>query len=107
MSETQLIKQILDYCRFRDLMFWRNQSGMIKTEKNYVMKFGRAGSPDIIGCYKGRFIGVECKVGKNTTTPLQEAFGKDITDRGGKYWVVYTLDDFIRELDEFISTLTL
>lgn len=34
--------------------------------------FGRSGVPDIIACYKGRFIAIECKAGKNTTTELQK-----------------------------------
>ena len=33
--------------------------------------FGRSGVPDIIACYKGRFIGIECKAGKNQPTLLQ------------------------------------
>lgn len=33
--------------------------------------FGKSGVPDIIACYKGNFIGVECKAGSNTPTALQ------------------------------------
>lgn len=35
--------------------------------------FGRSGVPDIIACYKGYFLGIECKAGSNTPTPLQLA----------------------------------
>jgi hypothetical protein len=34
--------------------------------------YGRSGIPDIVGCVKGKFIGIECKAGKNTTTALQD-----------------------------------
>jgi Holliday junction resolvase len=34
--------------------------------------YGRSGVPDIIACYKGRFIGIECKAGKGKTTALQD-----------------------------------
>lgn len=34
--------------------------------------FGMSGVPDIIACYKGRFIGIECKAGKNEPTLLQK-----------------------------------
>lgn len=34
--------------------------------------FGRSGVPDIIACYQGRFVGIECKAGKNKPTALQE-----------------------------------
>lgn len=34
--------------------------------------FGRAGIPDIICCIDGKFVAIECKAGKNTTTALQD-----------------------------------
>lgn len=34
--------------------------------------FGKSGVPDIIVCYRGRFIGIECKAGTNRPTALQE-----------------------------------
>jgi hypothetical protein len=34
--------------------------------------YGRSGVPDIVGCYKGMFFGIECKAGKNKLTALQE-----------------------------------
>ena len=33
--------------------------------------YGKSGVPDIIACYKGKFIAIECKAGKNTPTLLQ------------------------------------
>jgi Holliday junction resolvase len=35
--------------------------------------FGRSGVPDIVACYKGWFIGIECKAGTNKPTALQLA----------------------------------
>jgi hypothetical protein len=34
--------------------------------------YGRAGVPDIIVCFMGRFLAIECKAGKNKLHPLQE-----------------------------------
>ena len=34
--------------------------------------YGRSGIPDIVACYNGRFIGIECKAGDNKPTALQE-----------------------------------
>tara|TARA_R110000764_G_scaffold125950_5_gene213432 strand:+ start:69 stop:359 length:291 start_codon:yes stop_codon:yes gene_type:complete len=45
--------------------------------------YGKSGVPDIVGCYKGMFFGIECKAGKNTPTPLQEKNLKDIRTAGG------------------------
>ena len=29
--------------------------------------YGKSGVPDIVGCYKGKFFGIECKAGKEYT----------------------------------------
>jgi Holliday junction resolvase len=50
--------------------------------------FGRSGVPDIIVCHRGRFIGIECKAGKNKPTPLQEKNLQDIEVAGGIAMVV-------------------
>ncbi len=33
--------------------------------------YGKSGVPDIIGCYRGLFFGIECKAGKGRCTALQ------------------------------------
>lgn len=64
MKESDLIKAISNYLKtVPNLFFWKEHGGM----------YGTAGIPDLIICYKGRFIGLECKVGKNTATALQTA----------------------------------
>ena len=50
--------------------------------------FGNSGAPDFIVCYKGRFIGIECKAGKGKTTLLQEKHLKEINVAGGIAFVV-------------------
>ena len=45
--------------------------------------YGKSGVPDIVGCYKGSFFGIECKAGKNTPTPLQEKNLREIRTAGG------------------------
>jgi hypothetical protein len=50
--------------------------------------FGRAGIPDIIACYCGQFIAIECKAGKNITTALQRRELGAIEDAGGYALVI-------------------
>ena len=45
--------------------------------------WGGSGVPDIVGCYKVKFFGIECKAGKNKTTPLQEKNLRDIKKTDG------------------------
>ncbi len=49
---------------------------------------GRAGIPDIICCYTGRFIGIECKAGNNITTALQNRELAAIHAAGGFAFVI-------------------
>lgn len=50
--------------------------------------FGNSGVPDILVCYKGRFIGIECKAGKGKLTALQQHNINAIELSGGLALVV-------------------
>jgi len=50
--------------------------------------YGASGVPDIICCYQGRFIGIECKAGKNKPTKLQELNLERIEATGGIAMVI-------------------
>lgn len=50
--------------------------------------FGRSGVPDIVACYHGKFIGIECKAGKNKPTALQIREIENIRHAGGVAVVV-------------------
>lgn len=58
----------------------------------YVMPvtggYGNSGAPDFLVCLAGRFIGIECKAGKNQPTPLQEKNLHLIHKAGGAAMVV-------------------
>jgi Holliday junction resolvase len=51
------------------------------------MGLGRSGIPDIIGCYNGRFIAIECKAGKGQLTALQARELGSIKAAGGFIFV--------------------
>ena len=65
--------------------------------------FGRSGVPDIIGCYKGWFFGIECKAGKNKPTALQEKNLADIAKIGGIAMVVN--EDNLQDVDNMIKNI--
>lgn len=50
--------------------------------------YGKSGVPDIVGCYRGMFFAIECKAGKNSTTPLQDREIAAIRTAEGLAWVV-------------------
>jgi hypothetical protein len=45
--------------------------------------YGSSGVPDIVGCYRGKFFGIECKAGKNKPTKLQLLNLRQIEEAGG------------------------
>ena len=45
--------------------------------------YGASGVPDIIACYQGRFIGIECKANGNKATALQQKHLCEISVAGG------------------------
>lgn len=49
---------------------------------------GRSGVPDIVCCYRGTFIGIECKAGAGRTTALQERELAAIGAAGGVALVI-------------------
>lgn len=55
--------------------------------------FGRAGVPDILICYRGRFYAMEAKVDHNTTTDKQAYELNLLTQAGAVAGVVRSLED--------------
>ena len=50
--------------------------------------YGSSGVPDFLVCYRGRFIGLECKANGGKTTALQEKNLEDIRKNGGTALVI-------------------
>lgn len=50
--------------------------------------YGASGVPDIVCCFRGLFVGIECKAGNNKPTALQQANIDAINKAGGvAFWV--------------------
>jgi hypothetical protein len=50
--------------------------------------YGNSGAPDFLVCFKGRFIGIECKANGGKPTPLQEKNLRAIEKAGGCSYVI-------------------
>ena len=84
MNEAALIQKIRKYlATVPECFFWKEHGG----------QYGTAGIPDIIVCYKGRFIALEAKVGRNKPTKLQAATIDQIKRAGGTAAIVYSVED--------------
>jgi len=60
--------------------------------KHWAGPYSVAGIPDIIGCVKGRFIGLEVKAGNGHPSPLQLRTVDLINESGGVAMIVYPKD---------------
>lgn len=65
--------------------------------------FGRSGVPDIVVCYRGKFIGIECKAGKGQPTALQLKNLAQIREQGGIALVVN--EDTVEGVQELMQLL--
>ena len=72
---------------------------------NYIGgTMGSNGTPDILACHKGRFIGIEAKAGKNKPTTLQIKSLRDIEAAGGLALVINETN--IEYLKECLNDIT-
>lgn len=61
--------------------------------------FGASGVPDILICYRGRFVAIECKAGKGRVTALQQSNLDAIVRAGGVALVIAEAQaDFVEQL---------
>jgi hypothetical protein len=74
----------------------------------YVMPvtggYGNSGAPDFLVCMHGHFVGVECKAGKNTTTPLQKKNLHQLSQAGGTALVVN--DENVGVFEETLNSIS-
>lgn len=65
--------------------------------------YGRSGVPDIVCCYRGVFVAIECKAGNNKPTPLQEAEMQKI--REAKGFVLVVNENNIPDVQDVFTTI--
>ena len=83
-KEKSITNNILKYLKTLDSCFaWKEHGGM----------YGTSGIPDIICCYKGRFIGIEVKRPGGKLSRLQEAALRKIQAAGGSAVVAFNVED--------------
>lgn len=91
MLERDLITKIKKYLSSlgSDIFFFKEHGG----------PYGASGVPDIIACYKGRFLGLEAKLPQGRLTELQKRAIDKINGAGGIAWRVENLPDVMAVID--------
>ena len=72
-----------------DVFFWKEHGG----------PYGTSGVPDIICCYKGRFLGLEVKLPTGRLTELQKRAIHRINQAGGIACRVESVEDVKRVIE--------
>ena len=87
----QLVKAVLEAIEMTNSAYcWKMQAGMFKTMQGAIAgRLGRPGVPDICGITrKGKFLGIEIKVGADRQRPSQIEFQNTCESLGAHYIIV-------------------
>ena len=68
-----------------------------------IISANRAGTPDVIACLKGRFVGFEFKSSSGKQSELQKWNEEEIVRNGGSYFIVRRFDDFREKVALFLE----
>lgn len=92
MDEQTIVNGIKRYLKsIKELFFWKEHGGI----------YGTSGIPDIICCYKGRFIAFEVKQPGKKPTILQQQVLNEINMAGGWALKVESVDEVKRVIEAF------
>jgi hypothetical protein len=86
-TEFEITKQIIEYLRIIGMFVWRDRQLAKKSTISVLPE--QKGIPDILGCYKGRLLGIEVKRPGGVVSDEQQAFLDRINQEGGYAFVAY------------------
>ena len=107
-TEKQIQQTILRWLNLNGIMAWRNNTGRFflknKSGKERMFQAGVKGSSDIFAILKtGQFVAIEVKSKYGKLSLDQEIFLDKVEKQGGISIVAYSLEDVIKELEEYLN----
>lgn len=97
MLEKEIQLAICDYLALRKVFFWRQNVAPVYDSKNErfraMPKYSLTGVSDIIALKDGKAYFLEVKRPKGIQSENQKIFERLVTDNGGVYRVVMSIDD--------------
>lgn len=108
-TETALVKAAIEFLRLRPsaiatnaprILCWRNNTGVLRNPVGQPVRFGIAGSSDILGIIPpdGQFLAAEAKMPGCQPTPAQKAFLSEVEEAGGLALVFHDLAELEQAL---------
>lgn len=113
MSESAVVAACIKWLYAHGCIAFRNNSGAFKTSytrkdgttSESLVRFGRKGWGDIVGCTKhGRYLEVEAKAEKGKQSPEQKQHQADVEARGGLYILARSVDDLEAKKQEILGS---
>lgn len=109
MSETQLVRAVLDALHAKGVWCWRVNAGLTVfaagAHAKRVIKGAPNGTPDVIGVLpegSGRMFGIECKSPTGKQNANQKAWEARANRSGVRYGVARSVSDALEHLDGWI-----
>ena len=101
-----LTAQIANYVAMRGGYAMRiNVGGFYRPDVGYIKSGSTVGVPDLIAVFKGRFVGIEIKTGKDTQSDGQKAVERHINDALGVYIIAHDFEGFKANFDGVIRAM--
>ncbi len=103
-KEAFIQADILKWLRSTGLMHWRSNSGSLFLHGRHI-NLGPLGCADIslVLPRHGTFVGLEVKSAKGTIRKEQIAYAKGLTDMGGKYFIVRSVEEAMNAVAECLG----
>jgi hypothetical protein len=92
LRETEIQRQVLDYLRLRGIPATRHQAGRVRVGRS-VLNLGGPGWPDILACWRGRFLGVEVKKPGEESSEEQRRVHEQLAAARAIVLIVRSLED--------------
>jgi hypothetical protein len=98
--EAEVLREVMRYLSNRpDIFWWRANTGAAQLKGRHV-RFGILGCADIIGCYRGRFVAIECKSTTGRISREQESFRDEVLKHHGQWILARSVEDVVNGVKE-------
>ena len=106
-ATNELTNNIIDFIyRQGGYAFRASSVGVYDTRRQTFRTAAKKGVADILAVYKGRFVAIEVKIGKDRLSPEQVGFIENIKHAGGHAFVVSDFEQFKHQWTEVPANLT-
>src|SRR3990167_5430819 len=94
----ELTNQIINHIYLQGGYAFRcSSTGIFDQKTGSYRTAEKKGVSDVLACYKGTFIAIEVKIGKDRLSPEQTGFIANITHVGGKALVAKDFESFLEQ----------